>query len=238
MLRVRLAAAALTTVGLTALTITGAAAPAAALPAGQPPAPASIAPGSSVLTVTKIENGLADGNACTIGFVGQRPDGSRVGIYAGHCGKTGQQVSADGVVIGEVLASSAPELTPERTFVNPKSADWAYFSVDPSTTRLRTGGTERPRTVAHARLGDPVCADGAKSGWRCGTVTSVADHYISTTIPAHVGDSGGALIRRTDKAALGIASRSTSVDGGASTGSVYYDLASALNTAGLALVVG
>lgn len=234
------ATAALATVGITALTIAGSVAPASALPAGQQPvaAPSTLSPGSTVLTVTKIENGLADGNACTVGFIGQRPGGSRVGIYAGHCGDAGQEVSANGVVIGKVVASTSPPLTPERTFADPGAADWAYFSVDGNATRLTPGGTERPSTVAHANVGDQVCADGAKSGWRCGVVTKVAGHYITTDIPAHVGDSGGALIRTSDKAGLGIASRSTSIDGGPSTGSMYYDLASALNSAGLALVVG
>ena len=231
MLRVRMAVAA-------ALAVAGTVAPAQAQPAQQARTPIVITPGGSVLTVTKIEGNLADGNACTVGFVGQKPDGTRVGVYAGHCGKAGQEVSADGAVIGTVAASSNPSLTAQRTFADPKAADWAYFTVDPTAAQMVTGGTVKPSTVAHAKIGDRVCAQGAKSGWRCGTVTTVTGDYITTTIPAHVGDSGGALIRTSDRAALGIASRATSFDGKSSTGSMYYDLATALNTAGLALVVG
>jgi hypothetical protein len=200
---------------------------------------AAITPGSSVLTVSKMVGNVADGRGCTVGFIGQRRDGSRVGVYAGHCGDQGQQVVADGRIIGRNIASSAPRLTADDTFIVENAPDWGVFELDPKIARATPGGRIRPGSVGVARVGDPVCSQGVTSGWRCGKVLSVDNGYIATTIPVQVGDSGGPLVRSSDNAALGLASRSATFNGAAKpNGSLFYDVSAALNAAGLALVVG
>lgn len=200
---------------------------------------ATVVPGSSVLTVTKLVGNVADGRGCTVGFVGQRPDGTRVGLYAGHCGAQGQQVVVDGRIVGVNTGSSAPRLTKSDTFEVPDAPDWGVFTLDPKLAKAAPGGRVRPGSVGVARAGDPVCSQGVSSGWRCGTVVSVEGGYIATTIPVQVGDSGGPLVRTSDNAALGIASRAATFDGPLRRdGSLFYDLGSALLATGTTLVVG
>lgn len=200
---------------------------------------ATVVPGSSVLTVTKLVGNVADGRGCTVGFVGQRPDGTRVGLYAGHCGAQGQQVVVDGRIVGVNTGSSAPRLTKSDTFEVPDAPDWGVFTLDPKLAKAAPGGRVRPGSVGVARAGDPVCSQGVSSGWRCGTVVSVEGGYIATTIPVQVGDSGGPLVRTSDNAALGIASRAATFDGPLRRdGSLFYDLGSALRATGTTLVVG
>lgn len=213
---------------------------AALIPVAAQAAPvATVVPGSSVLTVSKMVGNMADGRGCTVGFIGQRADGTRVGLYAGHCGSQGQQVVVDGRIAGVNVASSAPRLTKSDMFVVPDAPDWGVFTLDPGVARAAPGGRVRPSSVGVARAGDAVCSQGVSSGWRCGSVVSVDDGYIATTIPVLVGDSGGPLIRTSDNAALGIASRSATFDGPLRReGSLFYDVGSALRAAGVALVVG
>lgn len=200
---------------------------------------ATVSPGSSVLTVTKLVGNVADGRGCTVGFVGQRADGTRVGLYAGHCGAQGQQVVVDGRIVGVNTGSSAPALTKSDTFVVPDAPDWGVFTLDPKLAKAAPGGRVRPTSVGTARPGDAVCSQGVSSGWRCGSVVSVDGGYIATTIPVQVGDSGGPLIRSSDNAALGIASRAATFDGPlARNGSLFYDLGSTLRATGTSLVVG
>lgn len=213
---------------------------AALVPAAAQAAPvATISPGSSVLTVSKLVGNMADGRGCTVGFIGQRADGTRVGLYAGHCGAQGQQVVADGKIVGVNTGSSAPALTKTDTFVVPDAPDWGVFTLDPKLAKAAPGGRVRPSGVGTARAGDAVCSQGVSSGWRCGSVVSVDGGYIATTIPVQTGDSGGPLIRSSDNAALGIASRAATFDGAVSrSGSLFYDLGSTLRATGTTLVVG
>ncbi len=213
---------------------------AAALPASAQAEPVTtVVPGSSVLTITKLVGNVADGRGCTVGFVGQRADGTRVGLYAGHCGAKGQQVVVDGRIVGVNTGSSAPALTKTDTFVVPDAPDWGVFTLDPKLATAGPGGRVHPSSVGTARPGDAVCSQGVSSGWRCGSVVSVEGGYIATTIPVQVGDSGGPLIRTSDNAALGIASRAATFDGPiARNGSLFYDLGSALRATGTSLVVG
>ncbi len=203
------------------------------------PGPA-IGPGASVLTVSHMHGDTADGLGCTVGFLAQKPDGTRVGVYAGHCGSVGQKVVFDNHVVGTTVASSSPALTAAETFVDTDAPDWAVFTVDPTAATLAPTGRVHPASVGQAKVGDSVCSDGATSGWRCGTVVQVSNGYIATTIGVQTGDSGGPLIRTSDNAALGIASRAATF-GNAPTpsGSLFYDLGSALRAAGgLSLVTG
>ncbi|GAB3129403.1 hypothetical protein GCM10027289_11740 [Tsukamurella serpentis] len=207
------------------------------------PAPAqaatTIVPGSSVLTVSKLVGNKADGRGCTVGFIGARPDGTRVGLYAGHCGAEGQQVVVDGRIVGVNTGSSAPALTKSDTFEVPDAPDWGVFTLDPRLATAAPGGRVRPSSVGTAKAGDQVCSQGVSSGWRCGSVVSVDGGYIATTIPVKVGDSGGPLIRTSDNAALGIASRAATFSGPVRTnGSLFYDLGATLRATGTTLVTG
>ncbi|GAA4390276.1 S1 family peptidase [Tsukamurella soli] len=225
-----------------AAALTAAVAPAAAYadPVLTSVSTASIGPGSTVMTVSQMHGNTADGLGCTVGFLAQRPDGTRVGVYAGHCGDVGQKVVFQNHIVGTVASSSSPKLTAAETFVDTNAPDWATFTVDPAAASLMPVGRVHPLSVGHAKVGDAVCSDGATSGWRCGTVVDVTGSYIATTIGVSTGDSGGPLIRTSDNAALGIASRAATFGNAPTpTGSLFYDLGSALAAAGgLSLVTG
>lgn len=152
----------------------------------------TVTAGSTVLTVSRMRGGVMDGGKCTVGFIGEHPDGSLVGLFAGHCGHVGQQVAASGRVVGTISASSGPQLTADAHFVNAKAPDWGMFSLDSQVAQAATGSTVRPNAVGVARPGDHVCSLGSTSGWRCGFVVEVDSDYITTTIPTKQGDSDGA----------------------------------------------
>ncbi|ADG77172.1 Peptidase S1 and S6 chymotrypsin/Hap OS=Tsukamurella paurometabola (strain ATCC 8368 / DSM /CCUG 35730 / CIP 100753 / JCM 10117 / KCTC 9821 / NBRC 16120/ NCIMB 702349 / NCTC 13040) OX=521096 GN=Tpau_0531 PE=4 SV=1 [Tsukamurella paurometabola] len=162
-------------------------------------------------------------STCTVAFVAERPDGRRVALTAGHCGKRGQAVGApvpgkpDALVrVGTFAQSSNPpaRTTPEG-YVLPEdltAPDWGVIDLRPTTKSAAERGPVRPTRVGEARVGDRVCQQGVTSGWRCGVVRVVSPTQISTDITSRPGDSGGPLIRLSDGAALGIVSGGTAAE--------------------------
>lgn len=175
-----------------------------------------LGPGSEIDVVQ--ERG-ADGrllaSSCTVGFIAERPDGRRVALTAGHCGKRGQAVGApvagrpDALVrVGTVAQSSNPPARKTRDgYVLPEdlsAPDWAVIDLAPKTRSTASRGPVRPTRVGDARVGDRVCQQGVTTGWRCGVVRAVSPTQIRTDIDGAEGDSGGPLIRPSDGAALGL----------------------------------
>lgn len=191
---------------------------------------------------------------CTVGFVADRPDGRRVLLTAGHCGKPGQLVGVpirsrgeNGLVrVGTVAQSSTPptRINPESGRAmpaNPTAPDWAVIELQRGVKVSPSRGAVRPARVGDARVGDKVCQQGATSGWRCGSVLALRGPQILTSVDSDPGDSGGPLIRLADGAALGIVSTSTSENAPAGTPktSTYWSVRDAFARAGgLRLAVG
>ncbi|GAA1002194.1 hypothetical protein GCM10009551_075320 [Nocardiopsis tropica] len=206
---------------ITAILTAGLGAPAAqAVPAPPAPAPAvTVGPGSAI-SIAKKENpdGTVDASRCTLGFIAVRPDGSRVGLIAGHCGTTGQRIGVPAPgkpntirEIGRVANSSNPPTrvnpdTGKRGPADPSAPDWAVLEFRPNVTTTAGKGAVQPRSVGIARAGDRVCQQGVTTGWRCGVVIKADARQIATDIASRQGDSGGPLIRLSDGAALGIVS--------------------------------
>lgn len=170
-----------------------------------------VGPGSEIGVVQERRaDGRVRASDCTVGFVAERPDGRRVAVTAGHCGRRGQLVGAPtpgraGALrqVGVVSQSSNP---PENDFTSP---DWAVVDLLPSVPTVSTRGPVRQSVVGDARVGDRVCQQGISSGWRCGVVRAVTPNRILTDIKSRPGDSGGPLMRLSDGAAVGIATEAT-----------------------------
>lgn len=180
-----------------------------------------VGPGSEIGVVQeRSADGRVLASTCTLGFIAERPDGRRVGLTAGHCGKRGQAVGApvpgrpDALVrVGTVAQSSNPPArkNPEG-YVLPEdlgAPDWAVIDLAPQTKSTANRGPVRPTRVGDARVGDRVCQQGVTSGWRCGVVKGVSPTQIRTDIDGAPGDSGGPLVRLSDGAALGLVSGGT-----------------------------
>jgi hypothetical protein len=204
-------AAAVTVVAASATLMAG---PTTAAPANPK---VNVAPGLEIDVVQKINGDrVAASDACTLGVVAVTPDGKKVGVIAGHCGKTGEMVAARAigvqnalVEVGRVQKSSEPtEVTRNGLpdLADASQPDWAVLSFLDGVPVSNTGPGVAPTAVGRARVGDPVCSVGRTSGRQCGKVIDVVGNRIQTTVSRRPGDSGSSLIRTTDGAALGIAS--------------------------------
>lgn len=208
-----------------------------------------IGPGSEIGVVQERRGGdRVRAGKCTVGFVADRPDGRRVLLTAGHCGKPGQLVGVPVrgpggeqalVRIGTVEQSSTPptKINPKSGRAmpaNPTAPDWAVIDLQRGVKVSPNRGAVRPTRVGDARVGDKVCQQGATSGRRCGSVLALRGPQILTSIDSDPGDSGGPLIRLADGAALGVVSSSTSDSAPAGTAktTIYWSVRDALARAG------
>lgn len=208
-----------------------------------------IGPGSEIGVVQERRGGdRVRAGACTVGFVADRPDGRRVLLTAGHCGKPGQLVGVPVrgpggervlVRVGTVGQSSNPPVkidpkTGRALVVNPTAPDWAVIDLQRGVKVSPSRGAVRPTRVGDARVGDRVCQQGSTSGWRCGSVLALRGPQILASVDADPGDSGGPLIRLSDGAALGVTSSSTSESAPKSVArtTVYWSVRDAFARAG------
>lgn len=131
-------------------------------------------------------------NTCTKGFA--VTDGAKTyTVTAGHC---------------SVRSKTTPEVTPTvenyGTFVDSLvrtdgENDWAMFEDDTVANYAGMGmmGSEGQMPlngVVAPHVGMNVCSYGFTTGWRCGTVTGVADESFTTNFVSRTGDSGGVII--------------------------------------------
>ncbi|MDF0530884.1 S1 family peptidase [Tsukamurella sp. 8F] len=205
------------TIGVTAAAVSTVAAPASA-------AKVSVGPGAEIAVVAqKLGPHSANVNQCTLGFVATKPGGQKVGVTAGHCGKAGQQVAvkdlsgqAQLVVVGKVSRSTNPPTkkgADGRLMAgNPNIPDWATIDFVKGVPLSSSLGPVHPTKVAKAAVGDQVCHQGITTGWRCGKVVAVSGHRVLTDVILRPGDSGGPFVRKSDGAAVGIASTADKPD--------------------------
>ncbi|GAA1861498.1 hypothetical protein GCM10009751_18980 [Myceligenerans crystallogenes] len=130
---------------------------------------------------------------CSIGFAVQGGF-----VTAGHCGATGNAVTAsDGAALGTYAGSQFP------------GHDWAWVRTNAGWTpqpavNNYAGGTVAVAGSNEMPVGAAVCRSGRTTGWRCGVIQekNVTINYGSGDIPgmatgsacAEGGDSGGAVI--------------------------------------------
>ncbi len=138
------------------------------------------------------------GSWCSIGF--SVTQGANTGfVTAGHCGTAGTAVSgSNGVGIGNFAGSTFPGN--DYAWVRNTSASW---SIQPLVNNYG-GGTLGVIGGIEAPVGAAICRSGARTGYRCGTVTAknVTVNYsagptynlVRSSACVGGGDSGGSFI--------------------------------------------
>ncbi|ETZ55269.1 hypothetical protein MAHJHV58_31820 [Mycobacterium avium subsp. hominissuis] len=165
------------------------------------------APAAAARTAPDAAPGMAiyqkDGNEsthCTLGYAASNAAHQPLAVTAGHCGAPGAPVrDKHKRIIGNYIA-----VQPDNT----ASHQYGY-----SIIRLRNGVATTAaitrslsiRTQAQADTNDQVCMFGTTSGMQCGTVKTITPQAgtIASSLSAP-GDSGGPIIRMTDRALVGI----------------------------------
>ncbi|MEH3053820.1 MAG: DNRLRE domain-containing protein [Patulibacter minatonensis] len=159
---------------------------------------------------------LTDSRWCTLGLIGKRTDGARVGVTAGHCVKDiGGAWSSFGTGLNVF------EVSKVGTWVYDGRGDWGILPlVDGLTkrsqvfvTKSKTSGPQTTRNPVYRinRASENVednyvCLAGATSGTRCGRVTdrrttvkfdngTVVRGLASTNFCGTGGDSGGSVFK-------------------------------------------
>ncbi len=215
----------------------------AAAPASAAPPRIVVGPGSEIDIVQKKTDEGIEVAACTVGVLALTPDGRRVGVTAGHCGRAGQEVTVPDPARARTLisvgtfekSSNPPVKVVEGREVSTDVAhpDWGTVSFKKGVPLANRLGKAAPRSLGKARIGDKVCSQGRTSGWVCGTVTDVTTNRFRTDLKLRAGDSGASLIRLSDGAALGIHATGSSKPGSdGSEVSDYWDLGFVLGQAG------
>ncbi len=135
---------------------------------------------------------------CSIGF--SVTQGGNTGfVTAGHCGTAGTAVSgSNGVAIGNVAGSTFPGN--DFAWVRNTSASWAIQPV----VNNYANGTVSVIGNLETPVGGAICRSGARTGYRCGTVTAknVTVNYsagatfglVQSTACVGGGDSGGSFV--------------------------------------------
>lgn len=232
----RLALTATAAVGVAASTL-AVAAPASAAPR------VVVGPGSEIDIVQKQTADGIEVAACTVGVLAITPDGRRVGVTAGHCGKVGQEVTVPApgqaralISVGRFEKSSNPPtkmVEGREVAVDVAHPDWGTVSFKQGVPLANRLGKAAPRSLGKAKIGDKACSLGRTSGWVCGTVTDVTANRFRTDLKLRSGDSGASLIRLSDGAALGIHATGSAEPGNdGSEVSDYWDLGFVLGQAG------
>ncbi len=225
------------TVALTVATSALVAAPASAAPR------VVVGPGSEIDIVQKETADGIEVAACTVGVLALTPDGRRVGVTAGHCGKAGQEVTVPApgqaralISVGTFEKSSNPPVKivdGREVAVDVAHPDWGTVSFKQGVPLANQLGKAAPRVLGKAKIGDKACSQGRTSGWVCGTVTDVTANRFRTDLKLRSGDSGTALIRLSDGAALGIHATGSAQPGNdGSEVSDFWDLGFVLGQAG------
>lgn len=202
-----------------------------------------IGPGSEIDIVQKETAEGIEVSACTLGVLATTPDGRRVGVTAGHCGKVGQEVTVPApgqaralISVGKFEKSSNPptKVIDGREFTtNVSHPDWGTVAFKQGVPLVNRLGKAAPKSLGKAKIGDKVCSQGRTSGWVCGSVTDVTDNRFRTDLKLRSGDSGASLIRLSDGAALGIHATGSGEPGNdGSEVSDYWDLGFVLAQAG------
>ncbi|MBD0322994.1 MAG: protease [Aldersonia sp.] len=210
-------------------------------PAAPQPAPAPVPTAAQDIAAALPPGSLGGGDAyaavvgetafrCSLGFNGVDGSGRVVNITAGHC-------NPDLRAAGTSRAPSIYELRPFDivgsrlgTFArsNLEGHDFSIVAIEPNQRpRFENNGVRVPGAaplaidgVAQPVIGAPVCKSGSRTGFSCGTVSSVdqtvtvGEHRLTNGFSANLcalpGDSGGTVVTGTK--ALGVSSASSVAD--------------------------
>lgn len=165
----------------------------------------ALPPASLEVVAPGTEIGQNDANGagsrrCTVGLVGERADGTRFVVTAGHCvvartpvysGESGQkighyrvwQAETSGEITNDASGFAVLELSPEVSLSSRVNID------DGRAVSLRLQNV-------NAKVGESVCKFGAVTGYTCGTVTYVGDRQIIIEGMESInGDSGSPVFR-------------------------------------------
>ncbi|MDM2402102.1 hypothetical protein PP613_23495 [Mycobacteroides abscessus] len=157
---------------------------------------APVAAPGMVVFVTGPDGGMR----CTLGFPASTRDGRRLAVTAGHCGVERGAFVRDGRrrYLGRVIAMLSDDMR-DRLY------GYGVIAIA-NQTRMTSAITPTfgYEAVGAGSPGDVVCMFGTTSGRECGQVAQVGPDWVATTITADHGDSGGPIVRMTDRALLGI----------------------------------
>ena len=136
------------------------------------------------------------GSRCTTAFAVQRGE-ERFAVTAGHCLQDAKNTVDGFGTVDKVSRHYSPDK------VAPEHSDYGLFGA-PLVNRVSVGVNAPIGTMPTAaksfdilgvvapKVGEPVCAYGDSSGWRCGTITRVNDTtFVVAGMGSVVGDSGG-----------------------------------------------
>lgn len=136
------------------------------------------------------------GSRCTTAFVVQRGR-ERLAVTAGHCLQDAKSTVDGFGTVDKVSRHYSPDK------VDPEHSDYGLFDA-PLVNRVSVGvdapiGTMPTSAksfdilgVVAPKVGEPVCAYGDSSGWRCGAITRVNDTtFVVAGMGSVMGDSGG-----------------------------------------------
>lgn len=198
-----------------------------------------VGPGSEIDVVQKETGNGIEVSACTLGVLALTPDGRRVGVTAGHCGRAGQVVAVPVpgrertiASVGKIEKSSNPKITDDGRTADPNQPDWATVAFSEGVPLANGQGRVKPTKVGRAAVGDQVCRQGRTTGWQCGKVADISGNRVLVTMKGDHGDSGGPLVRLSDGAALGITSGGLDLSKDSGTQSEFFDLGFVLAQAG------
>jgi hypothetical protein len=173
-----------------------------------PPLPPTDALGPGV-GMTALDDGLADGDTCTAGFL-VRDGGGRVGLLtAGHCDKGGPVA----------IKLAGADYTRIGTFDGARRrGDIGFVALGPGVPVSGAIAGVGPVTGATDRvaMGEVLCKVGLATGLQCGPVTGLTADTVTFAATTQCGDSGGpvyAVAPDGSMAAVGILSAETMGEG-------------------------
>jgi len=144
----------------------------------------------------------SDKTRCTLGYAASNREGERLAVTAGHCGadRIGQPVyDRYHRTLGHYIAARPDQLS-KREY------GYALIALHPAA---RVSSHITPAFAltrqAHGSAGDEVCIIGTTSGVRCSTIATITDTFgVVRPALTTAGDSGGPVVRMSDRAIIGI----------------------------------
>lgn len=128
-----------------------------------------------------------NGNSmCTLAVTGTDADGRKIGITAGHCGKSGDAVrSADSFWVGDT----------GTVVYNAPNADYSVIEFGSNAELSNTyNGVTANAVGGNVSGGQKVCKNGVATGYTCGLVWTADERMTMSQVCAGRGDSGAPLI--------------------------------------------
>lgn len=137
---------------------------------------------------------------CTLGYTASNANHDQLAVTAGHCGEVGTAVrDKTGYFIGKYIAVQ-PDNVPAHSY--------GYSIIKLRETVATSAAVTRTLELEHqaqAEAGDRVCLFGTTSGRKCGAVSAITPQAgVITGFLSDHGDSGGPIVRVSDRALVGI----------------------------------